>query len=244
MNRRMRISTTDSSKSANVNRLFGSIASRYDLANHVLSLGIDRLWRKKAVSDTRPAVGDRLLDMCCGTGDFAIAFTKFENGPKKITCCDFSGEMIAGAERKFAKLKPNLEVSFSKQDCTATDFADGSFDVISCGFGVRNMADLDKGLGEMYRLLAGGGKVCILEFTLPKNIIIRFGYLAYFRFVLPLIGAALTGDMGAYRYLVSSVRNWDKNVDLPKRLEDAGFEMVTVKPVSMGIACIYVARKL
>jgi len=234
---------TNTSKSASVNRLFGSIATKYDLANHVLSLGIDNLWRKKSVRLTRPAKEDRLLDMCSGTGDFAMAFAKSENGPGEITCCDFSGEMLAGAEVKFAKLNAKSNVSFSVQDCTATDLAESSFDIISCGFGVRNMADLDKGLGEMKRLLKPGGKVCILEFTLPKNPIIRFGYLAYFRFVLPLIGGMLTGDIGAYRYLVSSVREWDKDVDLPKRLEAAGFKMKSAEPVSLGIACIYTAHR-
>ena len=179
--------------------------------------------------------------MCSGTGDFAVAFAKSGKEVGEITCCDFSGERLAGAEAKFAKLTAKADISFSVQDCTATDLPDGSFDVVSCGFGVRNMADLNKGLSEMKRLLKPGGKVCILEFTLPKNPVIRFGYLAYFRFVLPLIGAALTGDLGAYRYLVSSVREWDKDVDLPERLEAAGFEMQAEEPVSMGIACIYTA---
>jgi demethylmenaquinone methyltransferase/2-methoxy-6-polyprenyl-1,4-benzoquinol methylase len=239
----MKISTTNSSKSASVNRLFGNIAGRYDLANHVLSLGIDRRWRKRAASLTVDRADCKVLDMCCGTGDFAISFARGKTPPKQITACDFSEEMVQGGRVKCQKLELGTDIEFMVQDCTATDLNEGSFDVISCAFGVRNMDDLNKGLSEMHRLLTDGGKVCILEFSLPKIKPIRWLYLAYFVCVLPIIGGLISGNFGAYRYLVSSVLDWDKNVDLPKRLADAGFEMVTVEPVSFGIAGIYIAKK-
>lgn len=237
------IFTDDSSKSASVNRLFGNIASRYDLANHVLSLGIDRRWRKRAATLSVGRAGGKLLDMCCGTGDFAISFAKGKMPPKQITACDFNEEMVDAGRVKCQKIADAADIKFMVQDCTATDLDDGSFDVISCGFGVRNMADLDKGLLEMHRLLTDGGKVCILEFSLPKIKPVRWLYLAYFIYILPIIGGIISGNFGAYRYLVSSVRDWEKNVDLPKKLTEAGFDMLTVEPVSMGIATIYIAVK-
>ena len=181
--------------------------------------------------------------MCCGTGDFAISFAKSEMPPKKITACDFSQEMVQGGKAKCQKLRLDTDIEFMVQDCTATDLDDSSFDIVSCAFGVRNMADLDKGLLEMHRLLSAVGKVCILEFSLPKIKPIRWLYLAYFVCILPIIGGIISGNFVAYRYLVSSVRDWEKNIDLPKRLTAAGFEMVTVETVSFGIASIYIAKK-
>ena len=243
MNRRISISTDDSSKSVKVNRLFSNISGRYDLANHVLSLGIDHRWRKLAASLAIDGADKQILDMCCGTGDFAISFAKGQTPAKQITACDFNEEMVEARRAKCQKPGCTADIEFMVQDCTATDFSDSSFDVISCGFGVRNMADLDKGLLEMHRLLTDGGKVCILEFSLPKIKPIRWLYLAYFTCILPIIGGIISGNFGAYRYLVSSVRDWDKNIDLPKKLTETGFEVLVVKPVSMGIATIYIARK-
>jgi demethylmenaquinone methyltransferase/2-methoxy-6-polyprenyl-1,4-benzoquinol methylase len=226
-----------------VNRLFGNISSRYDLANHVLSLGIDHLWRKRAASLAVDGANRKVLDMCCGTGDFAISFARGKMPPKQITACDFNEAMVEAGRAKCKKLRLGTDIDFMVADCTATDFGQGSFDIISCAFGMRNMADLDKGIFEMYRLLTEGGRVCILEFSLPKIKPIRWLYLVYFVYVLPIIGGLISGNFDAYRYLVSSVRDWEKNVDLPKRLSDAGFEMLNVKPVSMGIATIYIAKK-
>jgi demethylmenaquinone methyltransferase/2-methoxy-6-polyprenyl-1,4-benzoquinol methylase len=182
--------------------------------------------------------------MCCGTGDFAISFARGKTPPKQITACDFNEEMVQAGRAKCQKLRLSTDIEFTVADCTATDLGDNSFDIISCAFGVRNMADLDKGLLEMHRLLTDGGKVCILEFSLPKIKPIRWLYLGYFICVLPIIGGIISGNLGAYRYLVSSVRQWEKNIDLPKKLTDAGFEMLTVEPVSMGIATIYIAKKI
>ena len=209
----------------------------------MLSLGIDRRWRKRAASLAVDRADIKVLDMCCGTGDFAISFARGEMLPKQITACDFNEEMVQGGKAKCQKLRLGTDIEFMVQDCTATDLGDNSFDIISCAFGVRNMDDLDKGLLEMHRLLTDGGKVCILELSLPKIKPIRWLYLGYFICVLPIIGGIISGNFGAYRYLVSSVRDWEKNIDLPKRLTGVGFEMVTVEADSFGIANIYIARK-
>ena len=202
-------------------------------------MGIDKLWRKKASQLTAPSPDDILIDMCCGTGDFAAAFTKLQIPPASITACDFSEEMILAAQKKMGA----LPITFATEDCTATTYSDNSFDIATCAFGARNLADLDKGIGEMHRLLKANGKVCILEFSLPKFKPIRLLYLAYFIYILPILGWIITGDLPAYKYLVSSVRKWDKEIDLPKKLSEHGFEMKFEKPVSFGIATIYIAYK-
>ena len=235
---------TETERSQRVRTVFGSIARRYDLANHVLSFGVDFRWRWIAVAMTNPAKDDRLLDMCCGTGDLAFAFGR--GGVGHVTGCDFSAEMVELAKIKQDKLgrrNKTGDAVFEWQvgDCTATEFEDGSFDIISCAFGVRNMANLQKGLREMHRLLRPGGRVCILEFTLPKNLLVRALYMVYFRWVLPLIGGIISGKLGAYRYLADSVCRWDREIDLAGELTAAGFERVEVKPLSFGISAIHIA---
>lgn len=222
-----------------IQNLFGSISGRYDLANHVLSMGVDIHWRNLSARLLRPADNNKLLDMCCGTGDFAAAFEKMQNCPAEIIGCDFSAEMVQAAQNKYH----NTQVQFSVQDCTETNFDDCSFDLISCGFGVRNFTNLDKGLAEMYRLLKVGGKVCILEFSLPKFKPIRWLYLAYFKYILPIIGGIIAGDFAAYRYFVNSVIHWDSKVDLKEKLEKKGFKMQLQKPLTFGIATIHIASK-
>ena len=226
--------------------VFGGIASRYDLANHVLSCGVDFCWRRTAVAMTAPGTGDRLLDMCCGTGDFAFAFARAGIG--RITGCDFSSEMIELAGTKESRFKrrrkqPAVDMDWQVCDCTATEFESESFDIVSCAFGVRNIADLSAGLKEMYRLLHPGGGVCILEFSLPKNAVIRAAYLPYFRWILPVLGGLISGDYGAYRYLAESVRRWDRQVNLAAELYKAGFREIVVRPLTFGIAAVHVGHK-
>jgi len=233
--------------SEKISGMFDGIAGRYDLANHLLSGGVDFLWRRLAVKLAGVKKSDAVLDMCCGTGDLAFCFAK-NSEAEKVVGCDFSEEMVRLAKLKderFAKKRKFEDTSFewAVGDCTATSYADESFDVISCGFGVRNMSDLDRGLGEMRRLLKVGGRVCVLEFTLPECSILRPVYLLYLRYVLPILGAIITGEHSAYRYFADSIVKWDAKVDLEKSLEAAGLEKVTVKPLSKGIAKIYVFEK-
>ena len=223
-----------------IQNLFNGLATRYDLANHVLSMGVDIHWRKQAASLLCPSASDHLLDMCCGTGDFAAAFCKLKKPPAKIIACDFSEEMIEAANKKY----PQKPIDFSIQDCTQTTFEDASFNLISCGFGVRNFTDLAKGLKEMHRLLAPASKICILEFSLPKFKPIRWLYLAYFKYILPILGGIIAGDFAAYRYFVNSVINWDKNIDFKTELENCGFKVQSQTPVTFGIATIHIAVKL
>ena len=239
----------DLNKDAGIVRgMFDGIAGRYDLANHLLSGGVDFLWRRLAVRLSGAKKGDVLLDMCCGTGDLGFCFAKHSE-ISKVVGCDFSGEMVRLARMKEARLAKRGEFGstvfeWETGDCTATSYGDGSYDVISCGFGVRNMSNPDSGLEEMYRLLRKGGRVCILEFSLPECVVCRAGYLLYLRYILPIFGGIITGNLSAYRYFADSIVKWVRQVDLEKSLEAVGLKRVAVKRLSKGIATIYVFEKV
>lgn len=219
-----------------VRSLFGKISRRYDLANHVLSLGVDLRWRRILVRTSCVKAGESVLDMCCGTGDVAFAFARHCNG-LRIVGCDFSEEMVEFARGK----KKEAGVEWKVADCCRTDFGDGEFDVVSCAFGVRNFAELRAGLREMKRILKSGGRACILEFSLPQIKVLRWAYLLYFKWVLPLVGGIISGDRKDYQYLVDSVLKWDRDVDLAGELKAAGFGKVAVQRLSFGIATIHIA---
>jgi len=245
--------TTDASpnprtpdNASKVRGVFGTIAPRYDLANHVLSLGVDFHWRRKAVRLMQPLAGRRVLDMCCGTGDLAFAFAR--GGAAEVVGCDFSPNMIELAAAKEHRFRSAGKLSKTRLewrvcDCTATDLQSQSFDIVSCAFGVRNMADLAAGLAEMRRLLRPEGAVCILEFSLPPNPLVRAAYLTYFRWIMPFIGGLITGRTAAYRYLRDSVRQWDKNVDLTAQLQSAGFQNIRATPLTCAIATLQQATR-
>jgi len=235
-------------KANKIRRLFCEIAGSYDLANHLLSLGSDIRWRKKAAKAVNLRPGEEVLDMCCGTGALANAFAKEQTELKRIVGCDFSKTMIGLARKKQEELakkgKPGFKnLQWQQVDCSATGLEDNSFDVVSCAFGLRNMVDLNAAFKEMRRVLKENGRVCILEFSLPGNVLMRWGYLLYFKFVLPLMGGLISGKFGAYRYLVNTVRKWDREVDIAGELKQIGFGDVQVLPLSLGIAKVYIAYK-
>lgn len=240
---------TDERKGQEVRGVFNSIARRYDLANHVLSFGMDFYWWHRAVRLAKPAPGQSLLDMCCGTGDLAFNFARFQPGLQSIAGCDFSEQMLNIAKQKQASLSirdraiSGVDFQWVRSDCTATSFDDASFDIVSCSFGIRNVADRDRFLQEVRRLLKPAGKVCILEFSLPRSLLIRWGYLFYFRYILPFLGGIISGDLKAYRYLVGSVRNWDRQVNLKNELAGAGFANITETRLTFGIATVHIASK-
>jgi demethylmenaquinone methyltransferase/2-methoxy-6-polyprenyl-1,4-benzoquinol methylase len=233
--------------STRIKKIFNTIASRYDLANHLLSLWTDRRWRRQAVQFAAPRPGQVLLDMCCGTGDMVFTFLKAQPHLKTPAGCDFSDEMVKLAEKKQVCIGRSLTgaaaIRWLRRDCLKTELEDETFDIISCAFGVRNMADLKKGLAEMHRLLKPGGKVCILEFSLPRNTVIRLAYLFYFRYILPIFAALITGKFTEYKYLVSSVMRWHKEIKLCDELAGAGFGEVAEFKHSFGLATTYLACK-
>jgi demethylmenaquinone methyltransferase/2-methoxy-6-polyprenyl-1,4-benzoquinol methylase len=176
-----------------------------------------------------------------------FTFLKAQPHLKMVTGCDFSDEMIKLAEKKQASIGKSFAgattICWLRRDCLETGLEDETFDIISCAFGVRNMADLKKGLAEMHRLLKPGGKVCILEFSLPHNTVIRLAYLFYFRYVLPIFAALITGRFKEYNYLVTSVIKWRKQIDLHNELLQSGFAEVDEFKHSFGLAATYLAYK-
>ena len=215
--------------------MFANIAPRYDRANTLMSGGIHHLWRRRAVRRARVHRGDAVLDCATGTGDLAIAFRRAVGPGGRVVGTDFTPEMIALARAK------SPEVTFEVADVKNLPYEDGSFDVASIAFGIRNVDDPAKGIAEMARVVKSGGRVVILELGRPQNRFIRWAYDRYCRVALPRLGGALTGDRAAYEYLeVSSARFpfADEFVDMMRR--GADFASIDVEPLTFGAAYLYV----
>ena len=225
------------SKKEEVAVMFDNIARRYDFLNHLLSMGIDRGWRKKAVSLFKNNPPSRLLDIATGTGDFAI--TALSVHPGKITGVDISEGMLAVGREKILKkgLQDKIELMYG--DSENLPFSDASFDGAMAAFGVRNFGDLDKGLKEIYRVLRPGSLLVILEFSKPENFPVKQLYWFYFRYVLPLVGRLVSSDSSAYTYLPESVKAFPDGEAFLERLRFAGFSQPNQKHLTFGIASIY-----
>ena len=228
-------------KSVRVRNMFDRIARRYSLVNSLISFGQDRRWRARAVRLAAVNPADRLLDVCCGPGEFSDAFAAADPAPATITACDFSTEMLAAAQRRQSRRRRPLELLLA--DALHLPFADASFDLVSCAFGVRNLADPAAGLAEFARVLAPGGRVVILEFSLPRNRLMRAGYRFYFHNVLPIIGGLVSGDFGAYRYLPRSVESFFSPRQLADMVEASGMHDVRQQPLTGGVAVVTTATK-
>jgi len=210
-----------------VRTMFDRIAPVYDAMNHAMTAGLDRRWR----AETARAVvspGDRVLDSCCGTGDLAIACLRAGG---RVTGLDFSERMLDRARRK------SDEVEWVEGDALALPFAEGSFDAATVGFGVRNLEDLGKGLGELRRVLHPGGRVAILEITTPRGLLRPF-YKLWFEGLVPLAGKLLPGG-SAYTYLPASVRRFPEAKELAELMDSAGFEHVRYRFFAGGIVALH-----
>jgi demethylmenaquinone methyltransferase/2-methoxy-6-polyprenyl-1,4-benzoquinol methylase len=231
-----------SGKKEQVAQMFNNIARRYDFLNHFLSLGIDKIWRKKAVSYLKDIKSDpKILDVASGTGDFAIATLKLK--PQKVIGIDISEEMLNIGIEKIRKKKLDHIIELKKGDSENLEFEEQSFDGLTVAFGVRNFENLSKGLSEMQRVLRKEGKAVILEFSKPRVFPVKQVYNFYFRFVLPFIGKIVSKDNAAYTYLPESVNRFPEREDFIRELEKVGFKDCIFKPLSLGIATIYVAKK-
>ena len=229
-------------KKEGVKKMFDSIAPDYDKLNHILSLNIDKRWRKKAVrelaDEARPL---KVLDVACGTGDFTIEIAQNVAEGSEVVGVDISDGMIAVGVDKLEKL--GIDAKMKVADCEDLPYNDNTFDRISVGFGVRNFEHLELGLSEMYRVLTSGGKLVILELSVPSNAFIRWCYKLYFLKILPAIGGMISGERGAYEYLPASVLRFpapDKFVEIMK---SAGFDVVEHIPLTMGICRMYRGKK-
>jgi demethylmenaquinone methyltransferase/2-methoxy-6-polyprenyl-1,4-benzoquinol methylase len=224
-------------KKQKVQRIFDAISYRYDFLNHFLSAGIDLYWRKKALKLTKIDSSSILLDVACGTGDFAIAANKI--GVKKIFGIDLSINML-----KFFQKKSKLANGYIVQSIAeALPFISDSFTNITVAFGVRNFYNISEGFNSFYRVLKSGGKVTILEFRLPKNMIIKKIYSFYFNKILPLIGKLFSKDNEAYTYLPESVNEFDKQIELAGLLRQSGFKNIKKYSLTFGIVQVVVGEK-
>ncbi|HJT82599.1 MAG TPA: ubiquinone/menaquinone biosynthesis methyltransferase [Chthoniobacterales bacterium] len=219
-----------------VRAMFGSIARRYDLANHLLSCGVDFYWRRRAAQIVASWAPRNILDVATGTGDLAIALGKAAP-TAEITAVDVLPEMIAIAQRKGV-------TSARVADAMNLPFGEASFDCATIAFGLRNLPDWAGGVREMVRVLRAGGHVLILEFSIPTMPILRGPYRFYLHRCLPIAGALLTGHRGAYDYLGESIEQFPSGSRMIELLETNGFRNATAEPLTGGIVSMYTAKKL
>jgi demethylmenaquinone methyltransferase / 2-methoxy-6-polyprenyl-1,4-benzoquinol methylase len=227
----------DEEKAAHVRRMFSSIAPRYDLLNHLLSMNIDRLWRRRAVDRLawERAPAGTYLDNCAGTLDLSTELARRSGFTGRVVGSDFTFAMLAGGVHKLA----SLQVEPVCADALALPYPDDAFDGATVGFGVRNLADLDAGLREMARVLRPGARLVILEFTTPHWQPFRGLYFFYFMRVLPLVGRMISRHGSAYSYLPESVMRFPEPDELATRMKAAGFEKVEWKRMTGGIVALH-----
>jgi demethylmenaquinone methyltransferase/2-methoxy-6-polyprenyl-1,4-benzoquinol methylase len=233
--------TIQEGKKVQVEAMFDSIAYRYDFLNHFLSMGIDKSWRKKAIKILSYRNFDSLLDVATGTGDLAIEASKIAQA--KIVGIDISEKMLAIGREKIQKKGLANRIKLELGDSENLKFDDNCFDAITVAFGVRNFENLQIGLSEMYRVLKPGGIAVILEFSKPKSFPFKQVYHLYFRFILPVIGRAISKDRSAYNYLPESVKNFPDGENFINIFKEVGFNKCNAKELSFGIASIYIGEK-
>ena len=218
---------------------FTSVAPRYDLANHLLSGGIDFLWRRKLVKQARQGAHDQILDLATGSGDVALALRYGLSAKVKITGVDFCEPMLDRARWK--RDQQNLEKEenqFLVGDCLDLEFPDESFDLITIAFGLRNLADRELGLSEMLRVLKPGGRLMVLEFSQPYFWFRPFYYM-YLKGILPWLARLVTGDRDAYLYLGSSISEFPDRVGLAQEIKQSGFERVEHEALTFSIVALH-----
>lgn len=225
----------------NIGTLFDHIARHYDGLNHLLSLNIDKRWRRDAVRSL-PDSAPLCLDVATGTGDLAIALVRAHKALKVIGV-DLSDNMMNIGESKVRRLDFSDRITFRHADCAALPFDDCSFNTVTCSYGVRNFAQLDKSLSEMYRVLTPGGELRILEFAYPSSPVMRFLYDLYFSHLLPIVGGVVSHDTSAYDYLPRSVKGFIWGDEFLNHLRQAGFSATSFKSQTFGISMLYKATK-
>ena len=220
--------------------MFDSIAASYDKLNHIMSLDVDKIWRRHALKYIVDGTPQNILDVACGTGDSTIAAAKAAAEGSKVIGVDISEGMMALVEGKAVEAGVADRITTEVGDGENLRFEDGSFDRVTCAFGIRNFENKEKGLSEFHRVLKPGGKVVILELSVPQNRILRWLYDLYFMHVLPWIGGKISGDKTAYKYLPSSVHNFPPPEEFCSMMRDAGFSSVSSKTLTFGLCHLFI----
>ncbi len=226
-----------------VREMFGRIARRYDLLNHLLSVNVDKRWRRivatrvdEKLREKLSATEARVLDVACGTGDLSLSL--FEITGAGVVGTDFCRPMLA-----IAAGKTNGRIRFIEGDALDLPFRDGTFDVVTIAFGLRNLSNVESGLAELSRVLKPGGWVAVLEFSRPANVILRPMFNLYFRKLLPMMGGLISGSLSAYTYLPASVQKFPDQSQLSLLMEQAGFDQVGYENLTGGIAALHMGRR-
>ena len=229
-------------KAQQVEQMFDNIAPTYDQLNHRLSWNIDRGWRRKAIQWLAPYRPQTLLDIATGTGDFAILAAEMLH-PKSIVGADISEGMMEIGRQKVAQKGLSEVIQFRKEDCLALSYPDNSFDAVTAAFGIRNFAELEKGLGEMYRVLKNGGHLSIVELTTPPKFPMKQLFHLYSHTILPIYGNLISKDKSAYKYLTATIEAFPQGEKMVEILKKAGFAQARFQRMTFGICTMYFAEK-
>ena len=227
-----------------IQQMFDGIAPDYDRLNHLMSLGVDRSWRRRALREIVDAHRAQVvLDIACGTGDFSLAIAGRMHPDSRITGLDLSEGMLAVMRDKVARAGLEDRISCEQGDSEAMRFADASFDVVTIAFGIRNFAHREAALREILRVLKPGGRLVILELSVPENRILRWGYNLYFKHFVPWIGGRISGDKAAYTYLPASVQAFPGRREWTATMSGCGYAQVRHKAFTLGLCRMYVGEK-
>lgn len=230
-------------KTEKIRTLFNSIAKDYDKLNHILSLGVDRTWRKRAIKYIAENKPQQILDIACGTGDFSLEIAHRTHPDTMITGLDLSEGMLEVMDCKVAEAGLSERIHTQQGNSEAMDFEDNSFDSVTIAFGIRNFENRETALIEILRILKPGGRLVILELSVPSNPGLRWCYNLYFTKILPRIGGAVSGDKAAYRYLPASVIQFPRKEEWMATMRSCGYGKVTHKSFTFGICRMYTGEK-
>ena len=230
-------------KKEKIRQMFDNIAPSYDKLNHIMSLNVDKLWRRYALKSIVDGTPQRILDVACGTGDSTVSIARAAAPGTQVTGADISEGMMALVMEKAEKAGVGDRVTLEVADGEALPYADGTFDRVTCAFGIRNFEHKERGLAEFRRVLKEGGRAVILELSVPQNRLVRGCYDLYFMHILPAVGGAVSGDKAAYRYLPASVHGFPSPDVFCRMMEEAGFRHVRVKALTFGLCRMFTGER-
>lgn len=228
-------------KRSQIEEMFNNIAPEYDKFNYLVSMHLDKIWRKRAILSLKSFAPRKVLDIATGTGDLAILIDKLL-APESITGCDISEGMMQVAKKKCEK-RGITKIKFEKEDCTGLSYPDASFDAVTSSFGIRNFQNLDKALGEMFRVLQPGGHLALLELSSPSHFPMKQLFPFYAKFIMPQLGYLFSHDRKAYQYLPDSIAAFPQGDTMKSILENIGFKNVTFRRFAGGVCTFYSAEK-